>query len=256
MFHIQSWLEMENEIVTIKLLIKGELHLFQLCMKWKKKSLSILQRPVCYHCRVFFMCIIYFLRKYSLLLPKNSHHRNKLYQVPETTVSVALSLFKTLWGIALATWQKPWIGYEFACWLFKRNNPFQKSTVCLNVFYLIEQNSLFASDPCYWSGVCVGSNTLKHDCPGLHTRVEDSQFQRKMWRQPKVLWQIDSVLAPQHSSTVPTWHAFEPGLQRHFFLSFLLLPQCFTSTSILFPMVLLCSIRTLNKTCVPPCLSG
>lgn len=124
-------------------------------------------------------------------------------------MSGALSLFKTLWGLALAAWQRAWIGYEFAHWLFKRNNPFQKSAVCLNVFYLIEQNSLFASHPCHLSGVCIGSNTLKHDCAELHARVEDSQFLRKMWRQPKVLWQIYSVLALQRSSTVPghnlTW---------------------------------------------------
>lgn len=117
-------------------------------------------------------------------------------------VLVALSLFKTLWGLALATWQKLWIGYEFVHWLFKSNNPFQKSTVCLNVFYLIEQNSLFASDPCRLSGVCIGSNTLKQDCAELHTRLEDSPFQRKMWRQPKVLSQIYTVLAPRCSSTV------------------------------------------------------
>lgn len=118
-------------------------------------------------------------------------------------MSVALSLFKTLRRLALATWQGPWIGYEFAHWLFKINNPFQKSTICLNVFCLIELNSLFASDPCHLSGVCIGSNTLKHGCAELHTWVEDSQFQRKMWRQPKVLWQIYSVLAPQCSSAVP-----------------------------------------------------
>lgn len=94
MFRIQSWLEMENEIVIVKLLIKGELHLFHLCMKWKKKI--VIYRAQFVTTVVFFMCIICFLRKYSLLLPKNPHHRNKLYQVPETTVSVALSLFKTL----------------------------------------------------------------------------------------------------------------------------------------------------------------